>query len=60
MADIKELIATYDEYIELLTASEAGLFGLAYAHGYRSPAEKVKRGTELRQKIKNLKADLKQ
>ena len=53
---MKELIETYDEYIKLLGESEAGLIGLAYAHGYQCPPDKVKRAEELRTKIERLKA----
>jgi transcriptional antiterminator Rof (Rho-off) len=52
---MRELIETYDEYIQLLTDSEADMLGLAYAHGYRCPPELVKRGEKLRAKIAELK-----
>lgn len=55
---MKELIEAYDEYIKLLTDSEAGFMGLAYTHGYRCPSELVKRGEELRAKIAELKSNL--
>ena len=56
--DMRELIEAYDEYIKLLARSEAGLIGLAYAHGYRCPDKLVTRGQELREKIAALKAPL--
>ena len=55
---MKELIEAYDEYIALLSKSEAGFMGLAYSHGYRCPPELVKRGEELRAKITDLKSKL--
>lgn len=53
--NVGRLIETYDEYIKLLTESEADLIGLAYVHGYRCPDALVKRGEELRARINELK-----
>ena len=54
----RELIQTYDEYIELLGQSETASLEWAYAHGYSVPTELVKRGEQLRAKIAKLKAEL--
>lgn len=53
--NIGRLIEAYDQYVALLAESEAGLIGLAYAHGYRCPDDKTKRGEELRARIEGLK-----
>lgn len=55
---VQELIFAYDEYITLLTKSERGLLGLAYAHGFSTPEKLVVRGKELREKIAGLKVQL--
>ena len=56
--DFGQVVETYDEYIKLLAESEAGFMGLAYAHGYRCPDDKVQRGKDLRAKIADLKSKL--
>lgn len=55
---MKELIEAYDEYIKMLSESEASMIGLAYAHGYKCPPKLIARGEELRAKIADLKAKL--
>ena len=55
---LQELIFAYDEYIGLLTEHERALLGLAYVHGYNTPGRLSNRGTELREKIATLKAEL--
>jgi hypothetical protein len=50
------LVKLYEEYTELAKASEAGMIGLAYTHGYATPPEFVERGYKLRAKIEALTA----
>ncbi len=50
-----DLIAAYDEYVDLLGESEKQLTNLAYSHGFRWPSELVRRGEESRAKIASLK-----
>ncbi len=52
LVDLDEAIATYNEYIKLLDEELSGLYGLAMVHGYVCGPDKVKRGKELRDKIK--------
>ena len=59
MNAVKKLIAAYDEYIRLLEKAEEELFGLAYSHGYRTRPALIKRGADLRAKIKQLKLSAK-
>lgn len=56
---VGRLVEAYDEYIALLAESEASLIGLAYAHGFRCPGEKVEQGKRLRERIAELKRSLK-
>lgn len=56
---MQELVAAYDELIELCRQSEASMIGLAYAHGWRCPEDLVNRADKLRAKIILLKRDLK-
>jgi hypothetical protein len=50
--------AAYDEYLKLLTDQEAAMAGLAAAHGFCCPPDKVQRGYELRAAINRLKATI--
>lgn len=52
-----ELIKLYQEYINVLSESEASMAGLAIAHGYVVPERLIKRGEELREKIAKLTAE---
>lgn len=48
-------IGPYDEYIALLEKECGSLGGLAFVHGWRAKEEDVKKGEELREKIKKSK-----
>ena len=52
---MRELIEAYDEYIKTLESQNGSILGLAYAHGWCCPPERIKRGKELRAKIAELK-----
>ena len=54
----KELIETYEEYIKLLGKENNSLISLAFVHGWRTSEEDIKKGEELRAKIKELKDSL--
>ena len=54
-ANMQQLIEAYDEYVAALDSENGSLIGLAYAHGWRCPPERVQRGEELRAKIAALK-----
>jgi hypothetical protein len=53
-----DLIAAYAEYVGQLEDECKSLGGLASAHGWRCPPERVKRGEELRAKIAELRDEL--
>ena len=52
------LADTQTEYITLLSNECGDLGALAYVHGYRPDMKKVKKGEDLRAKIKLLKESL--
>ena len=52
---MKELIEAYDEYIKLLEQECSNYSVFAFTHGITSSEKDIKRGAELRQKIKELK-----
>jgi hypothetical protein len=52
---IGRLIEAYDEYVDLLTKSEAAMIGLAFAHGFRCSEEMIEQGAVLRARIAELK-----
>jgi hypothetical protein len=45
----------HNEYIDLLGEEIHSMLGIAYAHGWSSSEERIKRGNELREKINSLK-----
>lgn len=47
--DIQEIIDAYDAYIKLLNEEIQSMFGLCYAHGWKSHL--VKEGEEARERI---------
>jgi len=55
---VKELVSTYDEYVELLVETEKLMLGLYYSHGCVVPEHMVRRGHELRVRIKELKKEV--
>ena len=54
---MEELIEAYEEYIKLLEEAESANIGFLFAHGITTEPELIKKGKELRQKIKDLKAN---
>jgi len=53
--DIKELIKTYDDYLEFLKKSNEEPLSIAWAHGYKCPEELIVQGHCFRENINNLK-----
>jgi hypothetical protein len=52
---VGQLIEAYDQYIELLSESEASMIGLAWAHGWRCTQEMMDKAKALREWIAELK-----
>lgn len=55
---ISELIAVQEEYIALLTDWITANAGFLFAHGISTPEEQIKKGEDLRTKMKELKEQI--
>ena len=54
----KELIETYEEYIALLGKALNDNIAFLHIHGINASSEDIKKGEELRAKIKELKSQV--